>query len=169
MVELKRLPAYVLVKITRTRATQLEGLEEAVMPVEPATIKFQIKVKQRVNGKMTTIIQTITRKQFPITAAYTFTNYRSQGQTIPYVIVDIASPPSGTLSLFNLYVALSRSSEQQTIRLLRDFDERIFMKVTSHSSELILEGERLEHLDGTTREWWDEMERRIIGSPASCG
>ena len=46
-----------------------------------------------------------------MTAAYAFTDYRSQGQTIPYVIVDIGSPPTGTLSLFNLYVALSRSSE----------------------------------------------------------
>ena len=41
-----------------------------------------------------------------MTAAYTFTDYWSQGQMIPYVIVDIGSPPTGTLSLFNLYVAL---------------------------------------------------------------
>ena len=27
-------------------------------------------------------------------------DYRSQGQTITYVLVDIAPPPSGTLSLF---------------------------------------------------------------------
>jgi hypothetical protein len=55
---------------------------------------------------------TIHRCQYPMTAAYAFTNYRSQGQTLPYVIVDIGSPlPTGTLSLFNLYVALSRSNQ----------------------------------------------------------
>ncbi|OCH86076.1 hypothetical protein OBBRIDRAFT_701245, partial [Obba rivulosa] len=46
-----------------------------------------------------------------VTAAYAFTDYRAQGQTIPYVLVDIASPPPPVnLSLFSLYVALSRSS-----------------------------------------------------------
>ncbi|KAH9943738.1 hypothetical protein B0H21DRAFT_695357, partial [Amylocystis lapponica] len=54
-------------------------------------------------------------------AAYAFTDYRSQGQTISFVIVDIASPPSGSdLTLFNVYVALSRSSGRHSIRLLRD-------------------------------------------------
>ncbi|KAJ6532026.1 hypothetical protein B0H19DRAFT_1189676 [Mycena capillaripes] len=32
------------------------------------------------------------------------------------------------LSLFNLYVALSRSSSRETIRLLRDFDHDMFQK-----------------------------------------
>ena len=62
------------------------------------------------------------RRQLPITAAYAFTDYRSQGQTLPYVIIDIAKPPTGKLSLFNLYVTLSRSSSRHTIHLLRDFD-----------------------------------------------
>jgi len=53
-------------------------------------------------------------------------NYRSQGQTIPYVIIVIASPPSGKLSLFNLYVALSGSFGRETIRLLGEFDDDIF-------------------------------------------
>ncbi|KAJ7791199.1 hypothetical protein B0H14DRAFT_2367909 [Mycena olivaceomarginata] len=60
--------------------------------------------------------------------AYAFTDYRSQRQTIPYVLVDIVLPPTGKLSLFNLYVALSRSSGQETICLLRDFDDQLFMQ-----------------------------------------
>ncbi|KAJ7865406.1 hypothetical protein B0H13DRAFT_1637101 [Mycena leptocephala] len=62
-----------------------------------------------------------------MTGAYAFTDYRSQGQTIPYVLVDIAKPPTGTLSFFNLYVALSRSSRRETIRLLRDCSPRTLM------------------------------------------
>ena len=120
IVKLTRLPAYLLVKLKRTRATQLEGLEECVIPVEPMAVKFQIKVKMK-GWKV--IMRTITRMQFPITGAYAFTDYRSQGQTIPRVIVDIAKVPTGGLSLFNLYVALSRSHGQDTIRLLRDFDD----------------------------------------------
>ncbi|KAF8587811.1 hypothetical protein K439DRAFT_1337045, partial [Ramaria rubella] len=54
-----------------------------------------------------------------LTPAYTLTDYHSQGQTIPNVIVDIATPPTGgRLTLFNLYVLLSRSSGQDTISLL---------------------------------------------------
>ncbi|KAI5986549.1 hypothetical protein EDC04DRAFT_2589632 [Pisolithus marmoratus] len=49
-----------------------------------------------------------------MTAAYAFTDYQSQGQTISYVLVDIACLPSGTLNLFNLYVTLSRSSGHNT-------------------------------------------------------
>ncbi|KAJ7936582.1 hypothetical protein B0H13DRAFT_1587494, partial [Mycena leptocephala] len=59
---------------------------------------------------------------------------RSQDQTIPYVLVDIASPPSGKLSLFNLYVALSRSSGLETIQ-----------------------DDMWESLNEKTQEWWEEM------------
>ena len=41
-----------------------------------------------------------------MTAGYTFTDYKSQGQTIEYVIIDIGRPPTGSLSPFSVYVAL---------------------------------------------------------------
>ena len=60
--------------------------------------------------------------------ADSFTDYWSQGQTIHYVLVDIAQSPMGTLSLFNLYVALSRNSGQDIIQLLQDFNEWHFQR-----------------------------------------
>ncbi|KAH7870856.1 hypothetical protein F5879DRAFT_812861 [Lentinula edodes] len=66
-----------------------------------------------------------------MTAAYAFTDYRAQGQTIPSVLVDIGKPPTGTLSLFNLYVALSR--------------------------KLLAEDDRLERLNEQTARWWKKM------------
>ncbi|KAI6098558.1 hypothetical protein EDD16DRAFT_1562833 [Pisolithus croceorrhizus] len=92
-----------------------------------------------------------------MTAAYAFTDYRSQGQTIPTVLIDIATPPTGGLNLFNLYVALSRSSGRSTIRLLRNFDDNIFQ--ASHSPELLAEDDRLEELNEKTLVWWKEMGR----------
>lgn len=92
-----------------------------------------------------------------MTAAYAFTDYRSQGQTIPYVIVDIAPVPHGRLSLFNLYVALSRSSGRDTIRLLRDFDENDFKQ--AHDPHLLIEDDRLEELNRITSIWWERMRR----------
>ena len=96
--------------------------------------------------------RTVRRHQFPITAAYAFTDYRSQGQTITYVLVNIAPPPRGTLTLFNLYVALSRSSGRDTIRLLCEFDNDMFRK--THDPVLLQEDERLENLDSETKAWY---------------
>jgi len=97
--------------------------------------------------------KTIKRRQFPMTAVYTFMDYRSQGQMIPYILVDIATPPTGGLNLFNLYVALSRSSGRSTIRLLRNFDDKLFQ--ASHGPELIVEDDRLETLNAETKEQWE--------------
>ena len=62
-------------------------------------------------------------QQYPMTAAYRFTDYSLQGQTLPYVTMDIAKLPLGGLDLFNLYVALSWSLGCETIQLLHDFDD----------------------------------------------
>ena len=145
-VELQHLLLYILVELQRTRATQLTGLEECVIPIKPRTQTFRVKCKQS-NGQQMT--KTVKWCQFPMTAAYAFTDYCSQGQTIPYVLVDIATPPTRGLNLFNLYVALSRSSSRSTIRLLHDFDEKLFQM--SHKPELITEDDRLEELDAETR------------------
>jgi hypothetical protein len=74
-----------------------------------------------------------------------------------HVIVDIASPPSGKLSLFNLYIALPRSSGQENIRLLQEFNGEIFLG--AREPELVLEDvdERLDDLDGKTKLWWHEI------------
>jgi len=98
IVTLRHLPRCVLVKLNRTRAARLEGLDDGVIPIFPAKSSMQITLGRKA--------KTVTRLQYPITAAFCFTDYCSQGQTIPRVIVDIASPPSGKLSLFNLYVAV---------------------------------------------------------------
>ncbi|TFK81671.1 hypothetical protein K466DRAFT_501746 [Polyporus arcularius HHB13444] len=137
----------------RTRASQLEGLEAAVVPVEPIESRMQIEVSYAGKPPMK---RSVRRRQFPITAAYAFTDYRSQGQTIPAVIVDIMSPPGPKpLSLFNLYVALSRSSGRETIRLQRDFEDRPFL--VQHNPELLAHDEYLEKLDSQTKTWWASM------------
>jgi hypothetical protein len=152
IVHLRCMPLYILVKLTRTRATPLDGLQVNVIPIEPGISTYRIKIQQKEGHTMQ---KSVRRRQFPMTAAYAFTDYRSQGQTLPYVIIDIASPPTGTLSLFNLYVALSRSSGRASIRLLRDFDDKLFM--ASHDPALVDEDERLENLNIQTKLWYERM------------
>ena len=131
--------------MNRTRAAHLDGLEEDVILIFPAKSSIQILAERKT--------KTFAWLQYQITAAYYFTDYRSQGQTIPHVIVDIASPPSGKLSLFNLYVALSRSSGRESIRLLREFDDEIVLESHEPELTLILEDERLDKVDNATKFW----------------
>jgi hypothetical protein len=86
IVNLKYLPSYILVKLCRTRASKLDGLEESVIPVEVEMTTMKIKVQTQ-GGKI--VSRTVLRRQYPITAAYAFTDYRSQGQTLPYCTLSI--------------------------------------------------------------------------------
>jgi hypothetical protein len=56
--------------------------------------------------------------QLPLIPAYSLTDYRSQGQTISHTIIDIGTPPTGGLTPFNVYVALSRSRGQDNFETL---------------------------------------------------
>ncbi|KAI6011542.1 hypothetical protein PISMIDRAFT_107118 [Pisolithus microcarpus 441] len=75
----------------------------------------------------------------------------SNVQTLPCVKIDIATPPSGALNLFNLYIALSRSHGRSQICLLCDFDENIFLK--THCNELLMEDDQLEERNSRTCNW----------------
>ncbi|KAF8521802.1 hypothetical protein JB92DRAFT_2707025, partial [Gautieria morchelliformis] len=83
-----------------------------------------------------------------LTAAYAFTDYKVQGQTLQPVVVDIGNPPSGGLNAFNVYVAISRGRSRSMIRLLRNFNSNIF---TTHPNvDLANCDERLEILNKET-------------------
>ncbi|KAF8810921.1 hypothetical protein BYT27DRAFT_7090817, partial [Phlegmacium glaucopus] len=70
----------------------------------------------------------VERRQVAIVPGYAFTNYKLQGQTLEYIIVDLAKPPSGKLSPFSVYVTLSRSRGRKSIWILKDFDPELFMQ-----------------------------------------
>ncbi|KAF8798659.1 hypothetical protein BYT27DRAFT_7218459 [Phlegmacium glaucopus] len=114
-----------------------DGVAPGIIPISPTLLKFNVEVdRQKVK---------IERRQIAIVPGYAFTDYKSQGQTLEYVIVDIAKPPSGSLSPFSVYVTLSRSRGRKMIRILREFDPGLFMH---HPSEdLRREMTRLEELD----------------------
>ena len=145
IVRLRYPPRYVLVRLDRTKAPALKGLPRHVIPIVPVKKSFTIN-----NGGQKI---TVNRSQLPLTLAYAFTDYRSQGQTLQPVMIDIGSPPHGHLTPFNVYVTLSRGTSRDNIRLLRDFDETLLQQ---HPSEFLrLEDERLEELNTSTKRMWD--------------
>ena len=98
-------------------------------------------------------------QQLPITATYAFTDYRSQGQMIPYALIDIACPLTGGLMPFNMNVALSRARRKDNIRLLRNFDAK---PLTTHPNEhLRTENERLRACG-----WWELIQKKNRSEPA---
>jgi len=146
IVWLKYPPAMILFKPFHYEFDPFPGLAPGLIPIFPSEVKFNIHYGNNPKTK-------IHRRQYPLCAAYTFTDHKAQGQTIEYVIVDIGPTKKFPVDPFTAYVALSRSRGRDTIRLLRDFDDAIF---TKHPSEdLHLEDERLKLLDGTTKDKFD--------------
>lgn len=124
IVKLKNPPACIMVKLDHGERIHLQGLEAKTVPIFPTTQVIRISKRKDENKGFQ-----VTRKQFCLTPAYAFTDYRAQGQTLEKVIVDIYPPPTGPpLTNFNIYVALSRSRGQQGIRLLRTYDRNALLK-----------------------------------------
>ena len=145
-VTLRYPPAMILFKPVNKTTIKFTGLAEGLIPIFPTESSFSIDLP---SGSKTSV----TRRQLALTPSYSFTDYRSQGQTIENVIIDIGRVPSGSLNAFNAYVALSRSRGRDSIRLLRDFDDKLF--TTHPSSELAAEDDRLERLDLSTIQMYE--------------
>ena len=91
-------PSAILFSPLHPFPVHFRSLPQGIIPLFPLTKTFKMKCGR-----------TIQRTQYSLTPAYAFTDYKSQGQTIECVIVDLAKPPSGALNGFNVYVTLSRS------------------------------------------------------------
>ena len=93
-------PALILFKPDVEVTYQFDGLRKGLLPICPSERGFTIT-----DAKGHTF--RVHRRQLATTAAYAFTDFKSQGQTILVLFIDITPPPGGTLSNFNAYVALS--------------------------------------------------------------
>ena len=69
-----------------------------------------------------------------------------------YIVVDLGRVPSGSLSPSSAYVALSWSRGRDSIRLLKDFDDKLF---TTHCENSGPRTKRLERLDKLMEEMYD--------------
>lgn len=134
-------PTMLLLKPTVSVTSNFQGIPAGSIPIFPDQGSFKINTSTRA---------TVHRRQFALTPAYAFTDFKSQGQTIERVIVDLGKTSSFALDPFHAYVALSRSRGRETIRLLRDFDHKL---LCHHPCEdLRKEDERLLELAMKTRD-----------------
>jgi len=124
---LKYPPCYILVQLLHCKMSTLKGLPEGVIPIAPMKKNYTIQ-------DLNSIKSVIIRQQLPMTAAHALTDYRGQGQTLFPVFIDIGRPPSGELTPFNVYVALSQAWGREHVWLIHDFDDLLF---TKHPSEYL--------------------------------
>ena len=107
-IRLKHPPAVVLFKPEHGTHAIFADVPAGLVPITPSTTRFTIKTD---NNR----VSHIKWHQLPMTPAYAFTDYKSQGQTIEYVIIDIGDPPTGRVSPVGVYVMLSRNRGRSTI------------------------------------------------------
>ena len=87
----------------------LPGLPPSVIGIEP-----QLSTYNAGHGKK------VSFTQFPVTLAYAITDYKCQGQTFEWVIVDLKKP-SGRSPKSSPYVQLSRAQTRSRLSILRPF------------------------------------------------
>lgn len=110
-----------------------------VVPIFPSATSFDYAV----SGSRTFRVQ---RLQVPLLPAYAYTDYKSQGRSLEYAIVDLAA----CRSLQSVYVMLSRVKSLQGLAILRPFpDTKIRLNM---SGEVRAEFDRLERIAETTRQ-----------------
>lgn len=113
VVDLQYPPARVLIHIETADVAglELDGLPRGVIAVAPETKSFFVVGvhKRKFLFK---------RTQLPLTAGCVSSVYRSQGQTLKFIILEIRPPVSGGLDKAAVYVALSRATGLEDIFLL---------------------------------------------------
>ncbi|KAK0478008.1 hypothetical protein EDD18DRAFT_1365151 [Armillaria luteobubalina] len=94
-----------------TKTPTFKGIPRGLLPIIPTEVSFPMKKKAAPT-------YTVHCHQIALTAGYSFTHHKVQGQTLEYLIVDLADSPKHELDGFNAYIALSCSHGRKTIWIL---------------------------------------------------
>ena len=93
--------------------------------------------------------KTFNRIQTPLTASFSMSDFRVQGNGLNKAIFDLKKPPSGRLLSGNIYVMLSRISNWEDMAILRSFEDSILQ--VRPDEELIEYDEILKRMDLETQ------------------
>ena len=106
-------PAYMLVKLKHDVGVEiaLPGLPPSVIGIEPDLLSYN-------TGRR----KTMKYFQFPATLTYAITDYKCQGQTFTWVVVDLKKLSGGYSATSSPYVQLSRAKTRACLSILHPFD-----------------------------------------------
>ncbi|KAJ7082094.1 hypothetical protein B0H15DRAFT_785937 [Mycena belliarum] len=137
----RRFADWVYVEVPHS-GVHFEGLGPNIVPIIPQ--KSYIKYRSEAGLSFT-----IHRNQLPLLPAYAYIDFKSQGRSLPIVIVDL----NGCRSLQSVYVMLSRATSLKTVAVLRSFKPGVLN--SRLGQEFRVEFAWLEQLDALTKSQWE--------------
>ncbi|CAF1653105.1 unnamed protein product, partial [Adineta ricciae] len=121
---------YALVEIAKSKISQLDSLEPLVVPIPVIEKTFDVDLEKLYSDKGAAMklfknrkikaSVSVKRKALPLIPAYSITTHKSQGQTLPKIVIDLNMPP-GTVEVASAYVPLSRVQRLSDLVILQDF------------------------------------------------
>ena len=122
---------YALVEILKSKTNTFDDLEPHIIPIPVVEKTFTVSLEQlypdkssilkALNAKQLKTTISVKRRGLPLVPAYSITTHKSQGQTLPKIIIDLNMPP-GMVEVASAYVPLSRVKQLADIAILRGFD-----------------------------------------------
>ena len=122
---------YALIEIPKAKMKKLDSLDPLIIPIPVIDKTFEINLEKLYadKGPIMKILNTkklkttisVKRRGLPIVPAYSITTHKSQGQTLPKIVIDLNMPP-GIIEVASAYVPLSRVQQLMDLVILEDFN-----------------------------------------------
>ena len=121
---------YALVEIPTSKVKKLHSLDPFIVPIPVIEKTFEVNLDKLYSnkGRITKVLSqrklktniTVKRKGLPLIPAYSITTHKSQGQTLPKIVIDLNMPP-GAVEVASAYVPLSRVRKLEDLVILQNF------------------------------------------------
>lgn len=122
---------YALVEIPKSKIKNLDSLNPFIIPIPVVEKTFDVNLEKLYadkgpimkifNDKKLKTTISVKRKGLPLIPAYSITTHKSQGQTLPKIVIDLNMPP-GMVEVASAYVPLSRVQQLTDLIILQDFN-----------------------------------------------
>jgi hypothetical protein len=101
----------------------LDHFPPGLVPIypRPTSLKFSFPT-----GDGDSVVLNLTRHQLDLELSYAITDYKCQGKTFQYAIVDFTPPPTGKEDPNSNYVIISRLAWLKGLLILRPFPKHAF-------------------------------------------
>ncbi|CAF4062556.1 unnamed protein product, partial [Adineta steineri] len=154
---------YALVEVSKSKLKNLDSLDPFIIPIPVIEKTFEINLEKlyadkgaimkMFKDKKLKATISVKRKALPLIPAYSITTHKSQGQTLPKIVIDLNMPP-GMVEVASAYVPLSRVEQLTDLVILQDFN--ISALQVKPSKGQIAELNRLAVLFQQTKQRYDQ-------------
>ena len=136
---LKHPPECIIVELDDIDVEPLEGLPANHIPITMMKSKrpFQVTVGKTAAGKPKKM--NVYREHFPIVPSFSYTAHKSQGKTLPKVVVDLIPNTKNPVKIEFAYVPLSRVRRLEDLHILRPFNPNVLKAQVNQGCAAMME------------------------------